>query len=471
MFGTVDAPDMTGAVVGRLKAAIALGVLEDGDLLPPEVELVRQFGVTTFALRGALASLREEELIVTRPGRGGGSFVHKVPEIGGTLARQRLLGLSAHDLFDLGKWRSMLAGASAALAAERASSANIERLRLDATSLLRADSSDVARRHHGRFHVELAAAAQSTRMSAAEFRMHEEFDWLFGLVLEDGEARRASGNDLAAIVSAVESQQVTPARDAAEEHARSTVDDLVRIRMALIAGTTELSHGAAPDLVACEIADEVGRLLAHMVAVGDELASSTAERWAGSRPTDASFAVTSEILRAFLASTELPIVGLSTLTERGVLPNDYLRNDGWVRGAGGITQSRHAMDPRRDDYYDYLDREYMANPREQGSACITGPFVDYGGTNDYTITVSSPIMHDSQFLGIVALDLLVSQFERGLAKTLARSMTPCAVVNEDSRVVVSNSVAFAGTALVDRGTVDISVPCGDSGWSVLVREA
>ena len=61
--------------VEQLATAIRLGVLRDGELLPPERDLAEQLGVSRNTLREAIAALRDSGLVTTRRGRGGGSVV------------------------------------------------------------------------------------------------------------------------------------------------------------------------------------------------------------------------------------------------------------------------------------------------------------------------------------------------------------------------------------------------------------
>lgn len=61
--------------VEQLATAIRLGVFTDGELLPAERELAERLQVSRNTLREAIAALRESGLVVTRPGRGGGTRV------------------------------------------------------------------------------------------------------------------------------------------------------------------------------------------------------------------------------------------------------------------------------------------------------------------------------------------------------------------------------------------------------------
>ena len=57
LFGHLPTEDAASAVTRRLRTAIGLGVLTDGEKLPKEMDLARQLGVTAFSLREALGCL------------------------------------------------------------------------------------------------------------------------------------------------------------------------------------------------------------------------------------------------------------------------------------------------------------------------------------------------------------------------------------------------------------------------------
>jgi DNA-binding FadR family transcriptional regulator len=112
--------------VARLGQAIALGLLQPGDRLPPETDLARSLGISVVTLRGALGILREAGLLETRRGRGGGTFVSldvsRTPVVGRTSLP------AEEELRDLIEFRAILEGGAAALAAERATEAQIHHL-------------------------------------------------------------------------------------------------------------------------------------------------------------------------------------------------------------------------------------------------------------------------------------------------------------------------------------------------------
>ncbi|MEO7132317.1 MAG: FCD domain-containing protein [Dermatophilaceae bacterium] len=61
--------------VEQLATAIRLGVIANGERLPPERLLAEQLGVSRSTLRDAIAALRDSGLVDTRRGRGGGTRV------------------------------------------------------------------------------------------------------------------------------------------------------------------------------------------------------------------------------------------------------------------------------------------------------------------------------------------------------------------------------------------------------------
>ena len=119
MFGNLPSSDVSDSVVRRIRAAVGLGLLSDGDRLPKEAELTKRFRISSFSLREALGVLRDEGLIETRAGKYGGSFVKRPAEVS-ALARDELARLSFTELRDLGDWRHMIAEKAAGLAARRA---------------------------------------------------------------------------------------------------------------------------------------------------------------------------------------------------------------------------------------------------------------------------------------------------------------------------------------------------------------
>jgi DNA-binding FadR family transcriptional regulator len=221
---------LSAQIAQGLADAIRLGLIPDGERLPPEVQLSEQLRVSTVTLREALSVLRTQGLVITRRGRAGGTFA-QAPFDSGALP-QRLGSFSTQDLRELGDHRSAISGAAARLAAERALPAEIGRLRRTLDRMRAATLPDAARRADTQFTIEVALAAQSARLTMEELRLRAEIGDLLWI--------RLTADDLAAVVEArerlveaIERREPSRARELAERHVASDTRRLLRLRLGL----------------------------------------------------------------------------------------------------------------------------------------------------------------------------------------------------------------------------------------------
>lgn len=84
----VTFPSRIDGVEARLMAAITLGEYLPGSRLPPERDLAAALGAGRDTVRTALARLVDRGLLVTRRGRGGGSFVAEAAGSGAPVTRE-----------------------------------------------------------------------------------------------------------------------------------------------------------------------------------------------------------------------------------------------------------------------------------------------------------------------------------------------------------------------------------------------
>ncbi|MFF8946771.1 FadR/GntR family transcriptional regulator [Streptomyces sp. NPDC014864] len=233
VFAPVDSRARVDTVVRRIGDAIELGLLADGEQLPGESELAGLLGVSTVTLREALMALRQQGLVTTRRGRGGGSFV-SLPEVPGEeRLKSRLRGWSTEELRDLGDHWAALSGTAARLAAERTEPHDLNHLRRTAEELARAADAAARSRLYGRFHVELAAAAQSARLTREQVALQTEVGALLCLVFGDDEYREEVAERHRAVICAVQDGDRDAARASAERCVRESVARLVAVRLTL----------------------------------------------------------------------------------------------------------------------------------------------------------------------------------------------------------------------------------------------
>ena len=468
MFGAVSAESPVDAVVRRIRVAIALGFASDGDRLPREVDLARQFGVTVFAMREALGALRDEGLIETKSGNRGGSYVRRYTNRR-SLTSGELRRMSRVQLRDLGDWRQMLTSVSASLAAQRGSESSTQRLREYAVALSCADTELEARRAHGRFHIELAAVAQSRRMTEAQIAMYEEFDWLLGLALSDSEWRKTSADELLLIADAIARRDPDGAREAAQAHAASTVAAVNALRLAALAaegGDESRAVRATPKALASEVEHVVAAVRASLEAVVARATEIIGSRQFDERELRAGLA---KVAMAGVVTSDLDIDGVAFHTVHGLVPGHPFWAGWWRLTKDGVVADSLVLDPRRDDFYDYTTMEFWSGAQRSEDLYVHGPYIDYGGANEYILTFSLPAYVAGEFVGVASADVQVAALERRLAPWLTMS-DDCAVVNAEDRIVVANLVSnTVGDVLRSRAGWRV-LEIAANGWSVLAIE-
>lgn len=231
VFAPLESQSRSELVARRLTDAIALGLLPDTEQLPVETDLATTFGVSTVTIREALASLRHDGLIETRRGRGGGSFVRAPRDGAAGIARERLEGYDLVDIRDLGDVYASVAGACAALAARRASVEDVAQLRRAVDHLVRAEGARARRRADAQFHIEVAVAAQSTRLYHEEVNLQAEFGTLLWLAFGDDDSHAEVVASCRDLVDAVSRRDAAAAREAAERRVSDATARLVDFRL------------------------------------------------------------------------------------------------------------------------------------------------------------------------------------------------------------------------------------------------
>lgn len=236
VFAPLEQAGRAEAVTRRLVDAITLGLLRDAEQLPSESELAGRFGVSTVTVREALVALRQLGLVETRRGRGGGSFVRTPADSPGSPAeawRRRLRAVSLTDLRDVGDHYLAIAGTAAKLAAERSTADDLDRLRL-ATEDIAAATGTAASRAERHFHLEVAAAAQSPRLTRQELQLQAEQGGLLWLPVGRTVHHEHAYAAHDAITKAIADGDGELARRLTERHILDAIDRLAELHLDLI---------------------------------------------------------------------------------------------------------------------------------------------------------------------------------------------------------------------------------------------
>jgi DNA-binding FadR family transcriptional regulator len=220
VFSPVPVRNAFEVTVERLAQSIRLGVLVDGEQLPPERELAERFGVSRVTLREAIKALRETGLVESRRGRGGGTFVVGPPAHRGRIVHgERLDAHWVEDALDL---RRVVEPGAAGLAASRtltaADRASLHRYLAEASN-----ATPAARRlADSRLHMAIAALGGSASVAALVGDVQMRLDEMLRAIPVLAANIAHSDAQHAAIVDAILSGQADRARLEMLEHIDGT---------------------------------------------------------------------------------------------------------------------------------------------------------------------------------------------------------------------------------------------------------
>jgi GntR family transcriptional repressor for pyruvate dehydrogenase complex len=471
VLAPLDRRGRVAEVERRLADAIRVGVFGDGDQLPSEAELAAQLGVATVTLREALVGLRRTGLVQTRRGRNGGTFVHAPADAAHARLVERLAELSVDDLRDLADHRAAIGGEAAALAAERASGADLDRLAQHVERLARAVTDAERRAADARFHVELAATTRSLRLTRAEMELQTEAGALVWLASGPAGHERALAAHRA-VLAAVTARDSGAARARMAAHIEAEMTAVVALHLGPgVAAPPAAGPGAGGGGSATARRRDGRGTAARRRANG-----ANGRRRPGARRLRSQAAEVLDLVQATLGDVFIDVADVreavlalpptparadlgpvrdlvhATLARRPLLAGtgmvfapgalaDAPRWLEWWRSAppGAPVFLDACLDPADPDFYDYEQAEWFTTPRDTGERWIAGPFLDHSGTNEHILTLTLPVVRDGAFLGVAGADIAVGGIEAIGGAALAALDGEAALVNHRGRIIATNT--------------------------------
>jgi GntR family transcriptional repressor for pyruvate dehydrogenase complex len=223
-------------VADVLLAAIRLHEYLPGQRLPPERELCLRLGVNRMAVREGLRWLEHERYVEIRRGKYGGAFVcYPIRE----LALERLRG-RAQMLRQLFEYRGAIEPFAAALAADRITGGEVDRLR----GLVAAEANEPARfrrrAYDVEFHQVIADASRNELVSNAVREIRVQLALGLDLIPESPHRRDESHAEHMSIIRTLAAANASAARKAMQRHVFAT-EKVIR------ASLVELTARSEPD--------------------------------------------------------------------------------------------------------------------------------------------------------------------------------------------------------------------------------
>ncbi|MGN6244136.1 MAG: cache domain-containing protein [Motilibacteraceae bacterium] len=200
---------------------------------------------------------------------------------------------------------------------------------------------------------------------------------------------------------------------------------------------------------AAVLVQQVLALAAQVFAGVDALRLATVDAFTGAlpaRPDRAGLAGLEPLARLALTTPDELVVGAGFVAAPGALADAEHWLEWWTRGDvvdGAVRVERLAVvtDPAAPDFRDWTTLPWYSVPEQTGQQHVTGPYVDYLCTDDYTLTFTMPVLAAGRFVGVTGADVYARTVERRLSEALREVPEPAAIVNAQGRVVAGNEDA------------------------------
>ncbi|WP_340622392.1 cache domain-containing protein [Xenorhabdus siamensis] len=125
------------------------------------------------------------------------------------------------------------------------------------------------------------------------------------------------------------------------------------------------------------------------------------------------------------------------VTEAAGEEKGYWTLEWWRQEGNTIQYAQLEHNQEQHKRLDFRLFEWFRQPASRHLPIIDGPYVDYVCNGAYTITIAHPVLIGEEFVGVAAVDMLVSTLDRLFLPVLGAIGKPALIINDDARVVTS----------------------------------
>lgn len=155
-----------------------------------------------------------------------------------------------------------------------------------------------------------------------------------------------------------------------------------------------------------------------------------------------------EIKAALQQSQYSQGMGFASYSPATQAEQEYWTLEWWYKKENQLQQAQLENYQNAQRFLDFRTFEWFQQPATNKQPCIYGPYVDYICNGAYTITIAHPVMINDQFVGVIAIDVLVSALEKVLLPQLKKIKQKAVITNRIARVITSNDISIrTGTLL------------------------
>ena len=225
----------------------------------------------------------------------------------------------------------------------------------------------------------------------------------------------------------------------------------------------------APERLATDVAAHIEPIYAPIEALGDKVIKT---RRARERLREDNLSPVAAMVRATLSQEPL-FAGFGFVADSGVVDDEPTFMLWWQVRGSGASRLRLNLDPSSPDRYDYQTMPWFTAARSERRRVVHGPYVDYSGSELFTLTVTAPTLDGDDFLGVTGADLNFLELERRLVGVLRRAGSDACVVNDERRVIATNTARWVVSSrlpeplVTGADGVEVAPVAGGYGWSVV----
>jgi GntR family transcriptional regulator, transcriptional repressor for pyruvate dehydrogenase complex len=229
-FARLEQPRAHEYVAEQLRREITLGLIQAGEKLPSERDLLQLLGVSRFTVQQALNLLETEGLVAARRGRGGGTFVIGAPRNAG--GKRRLIARIRRDrdvIAEAVACRVEVEPAAAAQAADLRTEEDLTALR-DLLSRAGETSDDREFTNlDARFHLTIVEASRNRFLRDVVERVRLAIADAILVLPETPLWRDKSSREHQIILQAIDAQDADAARSAMASHVGHTARSIAAL--------------------------------------------------------------------------------------------------------------------------------------------------------------------------------------------------------------------------------------------------
>lgn len=198
-------------------------------------------------------------------------------------------------------------------------------------------------------------------------------------------------------------------------------------------------------------ARSLGDLLDRILADLDELARQASQLIAGAASA-AELEQLRPLVEQMLGKHEGLIDGAGVAAAPGILRDEETWLQWWRLNGEHIVFTPHNLNPASLNYYDYTEMTWFERPVVSGHPEITGPYIDFGGTDTKVITAAIPIDHGLDRRSVAGADLSMDHLERYFLRHLGPRGESIALVSESGKIITSNDARMISGTRIGTGT-------------------